>query len=294
MTAARTAVNHMPVDVDPQQYKRDGFSFPHRVIPTEDADRLRVDLEQLVDTHANAATAVPFGDYARSNLHVVSTAVAQMARHPSILDAVETIIGPDISLWGAELIAKEPNSDKVLTMHQDLTYWGLDGSDGVVTAWLAVSDVTTANGAMSFVPASHHHGQLVHHDTFRDDNLLSRGQEIAVDVRPEDTVPVELERGEISLHHGLMFHGSGPNTTAERRIGLVLRYLAPSVVQPDGNVDFVMACRGVNRSTTLLAISPPERDFSPAAVDLHAEITAAQSFSLGAGATEKLSYSRTE
>ncbi len=43
--------------------------------------------------------------------------------------------------------------------------------DGVVTAWLAVSDVTTANGAMSFVPGSHHQGQLEHHDTFRDDNL---------------------------------------------------------------------------------------------------------------------------
>jgi len=294
MTAAPTVFAGTAVDVDPQQYRRDGFSFPHRVMPAEHADHLRVELEHLVDAHAGATSVVPFVDYARSNLHVVSTAVAQMARHPSILDAVEAIIGPDISLWGAELIAKEPNTDKVLTMHQDLTYWGLDGSDGLVTAWLAVSDVTIANGAMSFVPGSHHHGQLAHHDTFGDDNLLSRGQEIAVDVRPEDTVPVELERGEISLHHGLMFHGSGPNTTAQRRIGLVLRYLAPSVVQRDGNVDYVMACRGVNRSTKLLTIAPPAQDFSAAAVDLHAEITAAQSSTLGAGATEELGYSRTK
>ena len=66
---------------------------------------------------------------------------------------------------------------------------------------------------------------LPHHDTFDDGNLLSRGQEVIADVGAADKTAIEIHPGQISLHHGLTIHGSGPNTTDDRRIACVIRYI---------------------------------------------------------------------
>ncbi|HEY5663269.1 MAG TPA: phytanoyl-CoA dioxygenase family protein [Ilumatobacter sp.] len=274
-------------------YRHDGFLLPVRVADTDRAAGWCAEIEALERRWRGDPTLPnPFVDYARANFHVVSAAAARIAHDRAILDAVESIIGPDILCWMCELIVKEPHSPKILTMHQDMTYWGLDGADHLVTAWLALSPATIANGAMQFVRGSHRHGQVAHHDTYGADNLLSRGQEIAVDYDPADAVPVELQPGEMSLHHGLMFHGSGPNTTAHRRVALVMRYVSPEVSQQVGARDYAMVVRGVNRTRHLLATPVPFDDFAPEAVALHAEITAAQAAPLAADAAHDLSYGR--
>ena len=62
-----------------------------------------------------------------------------IAAHPAILDVVEGVLGPDILLYSTEFLIKEPNTKHMVTMHQDLAYWGLGEIDGIVTAWLALS-----------------------------------------------------------------------------------------------------------------------------------------------------------
>ena len=59
---------------------------------------------------------------------------------------------------------------------------------------------------MKFVPGSHKSRIVPHVDTFSENNLLSRGQEIAVDVNEQDAVAVELRAGQASMHHGHLFH----------------------------------------------------------------------------------------
>ena len=70
-----------------------------------------------------------------------------------------------------------------------------------------------------------------HRDTFAEQNLLSRGQEIAVEIDESAAVDVVLDPGEFSLHHGRMFHASNPNKSSQRRIGLAIRYIATSMSQ---------------------------------------------------------------
>ena len=70
-----------------------------------------------------------------------------------------------------------------------------------------------------------------HRDTFNKNNLLSRGQELAVDVDEQEAACVELQPGEMSLHHGKVFHGSNANRSDDRRIGLAIRYLSPEMHQ---------------------------------------------------------------
>ena len=274
-------------------FGRDGFLFPLRVADADTAAGWRAEIEQVEDAwRREPSDPRPFEDFARSNFHLVSSTAARVAHDETILDAVEALIGPDILCWMSELIVKEPNSTKLLTMHQDLTYWGLDAGDELVSAWLALTDATEANGAMRFVPGSHLGGQVAHRDTFGADNLLSRGQEIAVDVDPGDEVTVELKAGEMSLHHGHMVHGSGPNRTDGRRVALVFRYMSPRVRQAVAAEDFAVTVRGVNRLHNVHSTAIPFADFTPAALALHATVTAAQEVALADGSTDDLSYGR--
>lgn len=276
------------------QFRRDGFLFPLPVFDATEAAEWRAELEAFEDRwRLDASLLRPFADYTRANLNVVCPVAARLAQHPTILDQVESIIGPDILCWMAELIVKEPQTNKILTMHQDLTYWGLNHPDDLVTVWVALSDVRVANGAMRFVRGSHLAGQVDHRDTFGDNNLLSRGQEITVDYDETDEVAVELNPGEASLHHGLMFHGSGPNTTDQRRVAMVLRYVSPRVEQAVAPRDYGQLVRGANRSRNLISVAAPSRAFDPGAVALFEEITEAQSTALGEDAEEELSYIRT-
>ena len=63
---------------------------------------------------------------------------------------------------------------------------------------------------MKFIAGTHRE-QVKHADTFDANNLLTRGQEIAVEVDESKAVHAELNPGQASLHHVLLFHGSEPN-----------------------------------------------------------------------------------
>jgi non-haem Fe2+, alpha-ketoglutarate-dependent halogenase len=101
----------------------------------------------------------------------------------------------------------------------------------VVMAWVALSDAPVESGAMMFMPGSHRWPQIEHRDTFHEHNLLTRGQEIAVEVDEKQAVLVPLKAGEFSLHHVRLAHASKPNTTSDWRIGLAIRYIPTHVRQ---------------------------------------------------------------
>ncbi|MEP1933765.1 MAG: phytanoyl-CoA dioxygenase family protein, partial [Roseibium sp.] len=201
-----------------EDYWHDGYLFPIQVMPKEDAIDLRAELETIEADWLNNGLPKPLNIYKRVNSHCVLPFAHKIGTDPRILDVVEGILGPDILIYGVEFFIKEPKTTQIVGMHQDLTYWGFGAIDGMVTAWLSLSPATRASGGMDFVRGSHKNPILPHDDTFDKNNLLSRGQEISVDVEEQDKVPIEIQPGQISLHHGLTIHGSGPNTTNDRRI----------------------------------------------------------------------------
>ena len=98
---------------------------------------------------------------------------------------------------------------------------------------------------MQFIPGSHTQGKHVHDDTYAADNFLHRGQKVDV-VNEDAAVDVVLAPGEVSFHHGWALHASGPNPSNERRIGLTVQYLAPSVRQTRTNRESATLVRGVD------------------------------------------------
>ncbi|MEM7525055.1 MAG: phytanoyl-CoA dioxygenase family protein [Pseudomonadota bacterium] len=195
-------------------------------------------------------------------------------------------------VWSFEFFIKEAGTTHVISWRQDLTDWGLGATESQCTAWLALSPATSQSGCMRFVAGSHKNAIVPHRDTFDDNNLLSRGQEIAVDVDEAEATLIELCPGQMSLHHGLMFHASGPNRSADRRIGVAIRYVTPEVKQEVADRDYAMPVRGVDRFGNFSHLSAPEELFAPRSLRIYDEIRAEQAKALAQGATHVKLYAK--
>jgi ectoine hydroxylase-related dioxygenase (phytanoyl-CoA dioxygenase family) len=154
-----------------------------------------------------------------------------------------------------------------------------------MTAWVAFTPSVPESGCMRVVPGTHL-TQLQHVDKFEDNNLLSRGQEIAVEVDEKQVVDVVLQPGEMSLHHVLIVHGSEPNNAKLPRVGFAIRYVPTYVRQISGEKDSATLVRGVDTYKNFELELPPESDLHPDAVARHKEIMDRQLGILYAGAAQ--------
>jgi hypothetical protein len=255
-----------------ERFTTDGYCFPLEVLAPDAALALG---DELLRIHADERVST-LGNKGQFNYtHVVSRAAADLIRHPTLLDAAESILGPDLLVWGSTLFTKAPHSESYVSWHQDLQYWGLD-SDAEVAAWIALGPVTEASGCMRFVPGSHLGDPVAHIDTFDADNALTRGQEADVVIDPDDTVLVELEPGQASLHHGRLLHASGPNRTDGWRLGLTVNYIAPHMRQAVAATDFAVLVRGEDRFGHFEHVPAPEADLSDESLAWHRRILKAQ------------------
>jgi hypothetical protein len=269
-------------------YQRDGFLFPMDVFAKDRVAHILAELEHARAVAREQGLESELARLLRANTHYLLPFVHEVARAPQLLDRVESILGPNILLWSAEFFIKGAHTDKIVSWHQDLTYWGLGETDSEMTAWVALSDVNVESGCMRFVPGSHHQKILPHRDTFDASNLLSRGQEVAVDVDESDAVDVVLQPGQVSFHHGRMFHASGPNRSDDDRIGLVFRFVTPEVKQLVAQRDYAMLVRGIDDRGNWIHVGAPSRLFDAADLERHARITADQSVALAEGSAQEM------
>ncbi len=269
------------------QYWRDGYLFPLDLMSRQEAQIWRQKLEQMEQDYREVKMPRTVNTYKRINAQCVMPFAYELASHPDLLDMVEGILGPDILIYGAEFFIKEAGTPHIVSMHQDLTYWGLGATDNLVTAWIALSEVNVKSGCMQFVAGSHNHQILPHEDTFAENNLLSRGQEIQVEVNDSDKTDIVLTPGQISLHHGRTIHGSGPNSSDDRRIGFVIRYVNPKVMQEVAQKDYAMLVRGADRARHFIHYAPPRTLFAPEHLALYEEMREAQKQAMMAGANKQ-------
>lgn len=263
------------------EYQQQGFLFPLPALPDSETAELRTKLEQLETEHDGQ---LPAGINRKP--HLLLTWLNELIRDPRILDPVEDILGPNILCWGSGFFIKNRNDPARVTWHQDSTYWGLSKPD-IVTAWIAFTPSTEENGCMRVIPGTHRLQQLPHRDTFAQDNLLSRGQEISVSVDESSAVDIVLAPGQMSLHHVMLVHGSEPNRSDLRRIGFAIRYLPTYVKQLAGVQDSATLVRGKDEFGHFGLEPVPRSDFHPDALNFHAQMLAANNQILYRGAPTK-------
>jgi hypothetical protein len=147
-----------------------------------------------------------------------SAAFFRSAFDPKTVDLVETILGPNIELFGdGQCLYKEPVGGHPKHLHQDASYFEhrFDGPVGVLSY---VVDTDLVNGALHVVPGSHRMGTLDHVDTFSHLGLNP-------DEWPwERAVPITGKAGDSIFFHVRCIHGSKENHSDRPRAVFIHRY----------------------------------------------------------------------
>ena len=194
----------------------------------------------------------------------------------------------DISLSGTVLFVKEPGTPAFVSWHQDATYMGLE-PDNFVTAWLALTPSTEESGCVAVVPGTHRRGRQDHEDTFDDDNILTRGQQVA-EVDETNIVNLVLEPGQMSLHHPWLVHGSRANESDHRRIGIAFQSYLGGDVRPTRGEHYVMHIAGARPDSSFLDAPRPWGLCTPAGIGLRTQANAALADVLYEGAEVRRGY----
>ena len=254
-------------------FERDGYICPLPALNAERTAHYRGRYLDFYQRHKTRLDALRAGERWQINTdtHFVFEWIDALTREPAILDAVQQLIGPDILAWNTNWFVKFPGDKAFVSWHQDGAYWGLSPME-VVTAWVALGPVNPENGCMRVIPGSHRTTHLPQRDTFADNNVLSRGQEITVAVDEAQAVDLVLQPGQMSLHHLWIVHGSNSNRSDIPRIGLAIRYVSPRVRQEGGNKPIAMLVRGSDTEGNFTLVGRPVGNDAVAGEGRHAQM----------------------
>ena len=220
-----------------QEYNDNGYVAPIEVLTKAEAFEIRKEIENIETKWPGELKGA-----GRNYVHMISPLLDEVCHNSKMLDAVESVIGKNILICGTTLFIKNPQEKGFVSFHQDATYIGLEPHNWV-TAWLAITDANEENGCMRMWSGSHKDNIRHHEQKYDEGNLLTRGQTVE-NVPLDETTPLILKAGQMSLHHPTIVHGSGLNKSNDRRIGFVVQsYIGTNVDQVLGKM-YVQQARG--------------------------------------------------
>ena len=266
-----------------EQFHETGYVSPIDVLSEDEAKRYARCLSDAEQRHAEALNAEN-----RNNAHLTFTFLDELAYHPIVLDAVEDLIGDAFSLWGSVLFIKEPHSKHYVSWHQDATYMGITPQN-FVTPWIALSESNLETGCMSMIPGTHKEAIRPHSDTFEEDNILTRGQNIEeVDVSSAEHLI--LKPGQMSIHHAKIIHGSQPNRSDKRRIGYALQAFMPKGAKQVIGENYWSPVRGDCMQAEFTTLNRPKADMGKKMISERNRVNENWSTILYQGASKKRAY----
>lgn len=246
-----------------EHYRTKGFWAPVPCLSPAEVTRYRKAFEAFEYQFGGAATGVyQFKPYLHQRW------AYELATHPTILDAIEDLVGPDIRLFYLTIWVKEPGTEAFVSWHQDSTYFGLTPLEHV-TAWIALSDSTAETGCVEVLPGSHLEAdeRLVRTE-LGTSNMLRAGQVIEV-ADDEPRADLEVPAGSFSLHHTRLIHNSKPNRGSDRRIGFGISYIPTRVSCTSVTRLRSLLVRGTDTFNHFEDEQPPDPEDPIAGLELH-------------------------
>jgi hypothetical protein len=263
-------------DEEVQRYQRDGFVVPEFRLCDEVVGRLRVATDQLVADrpelvdHSIVGPHLPGG-----GMHGLRTdgTFLDIATDPALLDAVEQVMGPDLILWNSLVLYKRAATGPKVPWHRD-AFGSVIDPTATTSVWIAVSESTTDNGCLRFIPGSHRTDAAGDHDaTPRPNEMFSA----SLDPQTFDdatAVDAELEPGQIVLFDVFTIHGSQPNKAGRPRAGYSCRYMPGTSVYRHDSVEVRNQPGYGHESRALMLVRGQDRTGSNDFERGHARITA--------------------
>ncbi|MFL6230956.1 MAG: phytanoyl-CoA dioxygenase family protein [Pyrinomonadaceae bacterium] len=213
-------------------FREHGYVAGVRVLDDEQVERLRAELDALIDPaqplnhlfyefHSNESS-----DPARVLLHAlgawrIAPGFHDLLWHPAFTVPASQLLKGAVRFWHDQLFCKPARHGGIVAWHQDYSYWTRTVPIAHLSCWIGLDDSTRENGALHYIPGSHLWNLLpvtgLADDMDAVQSVLSEEQKR--DFKP---VAIELKKGEASFHHPLMVHGSFANTTDEERRAVVI------------------------------------------------------------------------
>lgn len=155
--------------------------------------------------------------------HIDSGPIWSLCSHPAVVNRIASLLGRDLLVWSSAIFTKPPGA-KGIPWHQDIAYWHLE--PGVtVSAWMAIDPARVENSCVRVIPGSH---RAILPKVKVDGWAFKRMADPTL-FDESTAVPMELAPGQFFIFNERLLHGSAPNTSGERRLGLSVRYTVPFV-----------------------------------------------------------------
>ena len=252
-------------NINPVCYAEEGYCLFNDVLSQTEIASVRAELDKLLDNLPERQVVYKDGENKEvdgrpeylTEPHPKNLFWLELCRHPRVLDAVESVLGPDLILIMSHLIVKRAEDGLPVAWHQDNTYWhSVQGAD-VTTVWLAIDDTDCANGCMQVIPCTHEGYPEMEKISTGEDDLLGLKVEVSPKME-EGAVCLEMKAGSLSVHDSFVLHGSEANGSGRRRAAYTMRYANAKTVKVNTAEHWVPVylVRGEAANTDYIDIRP--------------------------------------
>lgn len=203
-----------------KQYRDEGYLVLESLVSAEKLARYRRVFDELVERSRSLTQSEggynlapdQEGRAIAGRLHkiqgvgVVDERVLELAREPELLDRVESLIGPNIDVFGTKFYPMLVRGATSTGWHQDNHYFGTN-SDRVVSCAIYLEATDRENGCLQVVPGSHRGAELAAHQSGT--GVYAHGA--WTEVSESQAVDLVCPPGTAVLFSANLLHGARPN-----------------------------------------------------------------------------------
>ena len=220
-----------------RQFREEGFFVLEDAVPEDDLDTLRGECQSAIDERDREMDRLGVDqldlDHRGSRYFVhaygKSPAVERFLSSELMVQIAQAALGDTVYLFNEQYVVKAAEQGMAFSWHQDSGF--IDYSHRpYLTCWIALDDMTEANGTVYLLPYSRAGTRdVVKHARDKESNDLVGyfGHD------PGD--PVIVPAGSIVCFSSTLFHRSGANTTERVRRVYVAQYSAEPILSEDGS-----------------------------------------------------------
>ncbi len=209
-------------------YERDGVVRIRQFLSAAEVTAVRAELERYIrdDLAAQPIDARTLEKDEKTvrnlwRLEKYNEWFRQLGEREDIRALVAPLLHGEPVLVGVETFNKPARVGSGVPYHQDNAYFCQTPPD-MLTVWVAIDEVTAANGPVFFVKGSHKDGMLPTKPSGVRGNSIGMAEPSSVPL--SEQFCGLLAPGDATIHQCETIHHSAPNTTDHSRLGLLFVY----------------------------------------------------------------------
>lgn len=146
------------------------------------------------------------------------------SEHKNVYDVIKALLeAQSVYLVQAHhncIMTKQPQYSSETHWHKDIRYWNFNNNQ-LINTWLPLGNETKENGCLQVIPGTHLWKTPVDR---LDDRLFLRKDLPENKKWLDQSVDVELQKGDLLFFHAALFHAAGRNQTSQSKNAVVFTY----------------------------------------------------------------------